>query len=218
MKKEKVYAVGFKGFAPGMKCRDKQYQENSIFEEEKAEMCASGIHFCENPLDVLNYYPLLDENCQFNEFAKVEALAEVERDGDKSVTRKLKIGLKFDLRGFIEAAVDFSLKWVKKVDFEKKITSGDGSKLASSGDGSKLASSGVGSQLASSGDGSVIASVGAYGKVKASLGSFIACAEWKMVDGEIRPVALLSAKVDGVAIKADTWYTVTDGKFVEVKE
>ena len=64
--KEKVFARGFKGFDPDMKCRGKQYAENTVFEEEKAEMCQSGMHFCENPLDVLNYYPPLNDDNKFN--------------------------------------------------------------------------------------------------------------------------------------------------------
>ena len=45
---------GYKGFRKGMVCRDKQYAENTVFEEEKAVICHSGMHFCENPLDVLD--------------------------------------------------------------------------------------------------------------------------------------------------------------------
>ena len=59
---EKVYAVGVKGFGPGMICRGKQYAENTVFEEPEAELCESGIHYCENPLDVLNFYPLIGED------------------------------------------------------------------------------------------------------------------------------------------------------------
>lgn len=61
---EKVYAVGFKGFDPEMKCRDKQYAENTVLEEDSAEICRCGMHFCKNPLDVLDHYPLLDGDCE----------------------------------------------------------------------------------------------------------------------------------------------------------
>ena len=47
---------GYKGFAPGLVCRGKQYAENTVFEERDAEICKSGMHFCENPFDVLDYY------------------------------------------------------------------------------------------------------------------------------------------------------------------
>ena len=233
---EKVFARGFKGFDPDMKCRGKQYAENTVFEEEKAEMCQSGMHFCENPLDVLNYYPLLNDDNKFNEFAPVEALAETNKENDKSVTTKLKVGAKLGLSGFIKAAVEFSLEWLKKVDFNKEASSGNYSTLASSGNDSTLASSGNDSTLASSGFNStlaaaghgcsleatgadsVVASIGIGGKVKGALGCFIACAEWQQEeDGKWKPVAFKAAKVDGETIKADTWYTLKDGEFVEVE-
>lgn len=65
---------GFKGFDKGLVCRGKQYKENTVFEEEAAEICKSGMHFCENPFDVLDYYDLVNTDGSFNEFAEVEAL------------------------------------------------------------------------------------------------------------------------------------------------
>ena len=185
---EKVYAVGFKGFDPDMKCRDKQYAENTVFEEDYAEICHAGMHFCENPLDVLDHYQLLNNACELNEFATVEALAEPQTEDEKSVTTKLKIGVKLGLKGFIKAAVIFSLEWLKKVDFNARGTaasgynsklaasgynsklaaSGDNSKLAASGDNSKLAASGDNSQLAASGYNSQLAASGEYSKLAAS--------------------------------------------------
>ena len=219
---EKVYAVGVKGFGPGMICRGKQYAENTVFEEPEAELCESGIHYCENPLDVLNFYPLIGEDGKPNEFAAVEALAKPKTDNIKSVTTKIRIGTKLSLKSFIKAAVDFSFEWMKK----NNSASGDNSQLAASGYNSQLAASGDSSQLAASGDcsnveatgkESVIAAVGINVRVKAALGCFMACAEWKQDnEGTWHPVNLLSGKVDGKKIKADTWYTVKGGKYVEV--
>lgn len=76
MKKEKVFMEGYKGFNKDLKCLDKQYYENSIAEEDKAIICNKGIHFCKEPAEVLNYYPLLDDDCNLNEFRKIEALDE----------------------------------------------------------------------------------------------------------------------------------------------
>ena len=68
---------GYKGFEPGLICRGKQYAENTVFEEEEAEICSYGMHFCENPFDVLDYYGFTNDTGDFNEFAEVEALDEV---------------------------------------------------------------------------------------------------------------------------------------------
>ena len=102
---------GFKGFNEGLICNGKQYAENKIFEEEKAVICQCGMHFCENPLDVLDYYPLLNNDAKPNEFANVEALAEAKTDDAKKYcTTKLKVGAKLSIPGFIKACVDFLLE------------------------------------------------------------------------------------------------------------
>ena len=50
MNNEKVYAKGFKAFNPGMKCLNKQYEENTIFTESGGNICGAGVmHFCEEP-------------------------------------------------------------------------------------------------------------------------------------------------------------------------
>ena len=156
---------GFKAFGKGLVCRGKQYAENTVFEEEKAVICTSGMHFCENPLDVLYYYPLVDSNGNMVEVAEVEALGECQTDDNKKYcTNNLKIGFKLSLAEFIKAAIDFAFeKSDDKVltgDYAKLASSGYGAKLASSGDGAKLASSGYGAQLASSGYGAQLASSG----------------------------------------------------------
>ena len=158
---------GFKAFGKGLVCRGKQYKENTVFEEEKAIICESGMHFCEKPFDVLDYYPLIDSNGNVVEVAQVEALDECYTDGSKKYcTKKLKIGVKLSLAEFVKAAIDFA--------FEKnggKASTGDGAKLASSGDGAQLASSGNYAKLASSGYGAQLASSG-YGAQLASSGDY----------------------------------------------
>ena len=95
---------GYKAFKRGLICRDKQYAENTVFEEDNAVICEKGMHFCENPLDVLNHYPLVDENGDLSEFAEVESLDEpVTDDNKKFCSKKLKIGAKLSLAGFIKA-------------------------------------------------------------------------------------------------------------------
>ena len=86
---------GYKGFKKGLICKDKHYAENTVFEEEKAVPCECGMHFCENPFDVLDYYDLVNDDGSFNEFADVEALAEAKTDDKKKFcTTKLKVGVK----------------------------------------------------------------------------------------------------------------------------
>ena len=169
---------GYKAFGKGMICKGKQYAENTVFEEDTAEICKSGIHFCANPLDVLNYYPLIDENGDLSEFAEVEALEEpITDDGEKYCTKKLKVCAKLSLAGFIKSSFEFIKESCKtnnekikkrKKDFSQLAASGDFSKLAASGDCSKLAANGNYSQLAASGDYSQLAASGDGSKLAAS--------------------------------------------------
>ena len=99
---------GYKAFDADFKCRGKQYEPGKNYEEDSAEMCKSGMHFCEQPLAVLSYYPAIDKNGNPTRFAKVEAEdAQADADNQKFVTKKLKIGAEIKLGALIDAQVQF---------------------------------------------------------------------------------------------------------------
>ena len=141
---------GYKGFNKDLTCRGKQYAENTIFEEETAEICKSGMHFCENPFDVLNYYGFVDDNAELNEFAEVEALDDCKTDDNKKyTTKKLKIGAWIGICGLIKAFVDFTLSRVKtedvstnKCDYSATINTGDYSAAINTGNYSAATNTG----------------------------------------------------------------------------
>jgi hypothetical protein len=60
-------------------------------------------------------------------------------------------------------------------------------------------------------------SLGPGGTASAALGNFILLAEWKIVNSAWERVAMGLARVDGKRIKADTPYSLKNGKFVEYK-
>ena len=183
---------GYKGFNPGLICKDKQYQENTVFEEPEAKICEKGMHFCENPFDVLGYYDLICSDGTPNEFAEVEALDEPKTDDKKKFcSRKLKIGVKLGLSGFIKACVDFVLEKtlaempsenVISGDYAKIGSSGDSAQIGSSGDSAKIGSSGDYAKIGSSGNSAKIGSSGDYAKIgssgnSAQIGSSGNCAQ-----------------------------------------
>ena len=132
---------GYKGFRKGLICKDKQYAENTIFEEPEANICVNGMHFCKNPMDVLDYYPLIDDNGEMCEFSEVEALDEtLTNDEKKYCAKKLKIGAKLSLAEFIRASFDVTYRQIKEEveNVSDKEKSGDWAKLAG-GDWAKLA-------------------------------------------------------------------------------
>ena len=98
--------------------------------------------------------------------------------------------------------------------------SATGDQGAASATGYRGAASATGDRGAASATGKacVALSAGIYGKVLGEVGNAIVCVERGNWDGETYPIkAILSAIVDGETIKAGVWYTVKDGKWVEVE-
>ena len=206
---------GYKGFEKGLVCRGKQYAENTVFKEDKAVICEKGMHFCKNPFDVLEYYPLINDECELNEFAEVKSLDDAKTDDDKKFcTTKLKIGAKLSLKGFIEACVGFVIENTKH-ETKNDVAS---SKLAASGESSQLAASGDYSKLAASGKHSVVAGIGINNIAKAVKGCWITLAEWRFNSEEDKyiPVCVKTEYVDGERIKENTFYKLENCEFVEV--
>ena len=217
---------GYKAFKKGLVCdptgkKPYQYAENTVFEQEdEAVICNKGFHFCKEPLDVLDYYPLVDENGEMTEFAEVEALDECKTDDNKKYcTKKLKIGAKIGFPALVQASVNFELEKIP-TETKKKTTSGYYAQIGSSGDSAQIGSSGYYAQINSTGKHSVVCCAGHGGKVKAKKGSWITLSEWKYSKEENAaiPVCVKTVQVDGETIKEDTYYTLVNGEFVEVKE
>ena len=142
---------GYKGFNKGLLCRGKQYTENTVFKENTAEICNSGMHFCKNPFDVLEYYGFVDSNAELNEFAEVEALDECKTDDNKKYcTKELKIGAKLGIAGLVKAFVDFTLS---KIDFKSATELNTGNRSAATNTGYCSAATNTGNRSAATNTG-----------------------------------------------------------------
>ncbi|MBQ8766084.1 MAG: hypothetical protein IJZ16_04710 [Clostridia bacterium] len=254
--KEKVYATGYKAYKKGLICdptgyKPTQFEEGKTYEVENALPCASGFHFCKAPLDVLDYYPLIDNDGNMSEFTTVEALDEAKTDDNKKYcTKKIRIGAKLDFPALIKASIDFAFEQTgsktKESDkdnekikssgnYAKIGSSGNSAQIGSSGDYAKIGSSGNSAQIGSSGDYAQIGSSGNSAQIvsegkhsvvccaghnsiaKAKIGSWITLSEWKFDENENAyiPICVKTKQVDGVEIKADTFYRLINGEFVE---
>ena len=131
---------GYKAFKKGLVCKDKQYAENTVFEEPEAIVCRKGMHYCHEPLAVLDYYDLVDENGEIPEFAEVEPLDEEHTDDSaKFCTRKLKIKSKISLAGLVKAQISYVRECAEKSGgYRAKLAGGDEATLAG-GDEATLA-------------------------------------------------------------------------------
>ena len=211
---------GYKAFDPGMICKGKQYQENTDYEEEGGEICEKGMmHYCVNPFDVLNFYPLVNDSGKVSDFAAVKSLEEpVSGDDGKFATKKLHIGVKLGLPGFVKACIDYLKEETIGKAPNSTFSSGYSAQIGSSGDSAQIGSSGYYAQIESAGEDSVICCAGHGSAVNAKAGSWITLAEWEYSEAKngCVPKCVKTEYVDGERIKADTWYKLIDGKFTEV--
>ena len=203
----------FKGFDKDLKCRGFQYEIGQEYREDKADLCNEGFHACENPLDVFNYYAPKDGN-RFCEVELDEVTDQKDGSDSKRCGKVIKIGAELDIAGLCKAHFEYV---TARCDPAKTNAAGD-REAASAGYSGSASAGSCGSASAgswgsaSAGENGIACCRG--GKVKGGLGCAICCAE---LDDGGNNIGIAAAIVDGKKIKADTWYTVKNGQFVEVK-
>ena len=195
----------YKGFNRDMTCRGFQYKEGETYTTDEAKLCQSGFHACENPLDCFSYYN--PSESVYHEVELSDVSEEKSNDDTKVVAKKIKVGAELSVRDLCKAHFEF----VKS----KTVTSERGKDKANlvGEDGSSLSAQ-DGSSL-SAGHDCVLAAFNS--KAKAGVGSLIALAKREWSGDRYEVVDFAAGIVDGEKIKADTWYTVEDGKLVEVE-
>ena len=217
----------YKGFDKNLRCRGFQYKIGGIYEMDgKIKMCNRGFHACESPFDVFDYYTMIDSR-----FCEVEQDGNISKEdrGTKICSSKIKIKAELKLADMINLGIE----WLKEITLPEKIktsikdnSSGNYAQIGSSGDGAKIGSSGNNAQIGSSGNNAkidstgkdcVIMCAGINSVAKASKGSWITLSEWSYSEGKQRyiPICVKTEFVDGEKIKADTYYSLKGGVFVE---
>ena len=140
----------YKGFDKDMKCRGFQYEEGKTYEEEKAELCNTGFHACEDPLDIFGYYPPADS--KYHEVELEEITEERSEEDTKICGRRITIGAEIGIPGIVKAHVEYVKENVKKAveaGDAKAVAVGD-EEAASAGDSGSASAGDSGS--ASAGD------------------------------------------------------------------
>ncbi|MDD6041960.1 MAG: hypothetical protein PUD63_12330 [Clostridia bacterium] len=194
----------FKGFTREMKCRDFQFEEGKTYEEPVASLCNSGFHACEHPLNCFAYYP--PSKSVYHE-VELDGVSDERGDDTKVVAQKITVGSRLTIADMVKAAVDFTFA---KAKWEK----GD----KATGYWSAASSTGAHGAASATGDQGVAAAFGIDGKAKGAANCWIVCAEWKRMNDAWQRVDVRCARVDGKTIRADTWYRLMDGEFVEVED
>ena len=99
--------IGFKGFDKDLSCRGFQYEVGKTYDlKGEVECCKRGFHFCENPLEVFDYYP----PCM-SRFCQVEGGGSVDKSGadSKVATSHIHISSEIGLNGLIDAGLKYIL-------------------------------------------------------------------------------------------------------------
>ena len=266
---------GFKGFEKDLTCRGFQYEEGKTFEMDKAELCKSGFHACERPLDIFGYYP--PGSGSVYHAVELEDVCDVRHSDDSKVCgKKITIGAKLSIRDLVNAQIQFTKEHCKIENTDPKMatagdsgaatagnfgaatagnfgaaTAGDSGAAtagdygaatagfkgaATAGDSGAATAGNFGAATAgnfgaaTAGDSGAATSRGksAVGKnglavargnnvrVKGGIGAVLVLAEEES-DSSYNLVAWKVAVVDGETIKADVWYCLKNGEFVEVK-
>ena len=199
--------TGFKGFDKDLKCRNYQYEVGKEFEEEgKIEACSNGFHFCENPFDVLEYYPPSTEKGS-SRYCIVKGSGNIDRDGDDSkvACSKLHISAEIGLKGIIEAGVKFILD---KVNWKDNKESNTGYQSAATNTGNYSAAEVTGKE-------SIAIVTGKDSKAKGGIGCWIVLTERGEWDDNVYPIKEVKAvRVDGEIIKPDTYYKLINGEVI----
>ena len=232
----------YKGTDKDMKCRGFQYNlgEAAVFDGEP-HLCRAGLHACEQPIDVLNHYA--PNESRYFEADAEEVTDERKLDDSKIVAKKMTLKAEIGVPGLVKAQIEYIKNQIgfedaiKRANAEKEnhatgdqgAASATGYRGAASATGDQGAASATGYQGAASATGyrgaasatgkaGVALAAGLECKAMGALGCAICCVERGEWDGEAHPIiAVKAAIVDGEKIKADTWYQLKNGEFVEVE-
>lgn len=190
----------YKGFNKDMTCKNKQYEVGKDYEEDKAVACECGMHACEYPLDCFKYYPPSK-----SVYCEVEQSGDISRhDDSKIASTKMRIGAQLNIAGIVNAAIKYTKEKVEKTCIE--------SKSATAGYCGAATSRGK----SSTGENGLSVARGKGVKAKGGLGSILVIAEEEQNSCKIS--SWKAVVVDGVNIKADTWYTFKDGELIEAED
>ena len=219
--------LAYKGMDKDMQCRGHQFEVGKTYEHiGSVEMCKSGWHACENPLDVLTYYQPTTSR-----FFGVTMSGDIKRkrEGDSKVaSASITISAQLTLPELIASAVTFIAALAKgntaTGNYGNAAATGYSGHAAATGNYGNAAATGDSGHAAAMGDygnaaamgySGVAAALNLHGKAKASATGAIVLVAYNE-DRSIRHIR--ASKVGDNGIKPDVWYSLNDtGEFVETE-
>ena len=217
-----------------MTCRGFQYEEGKTYETDTAELCDSGFHACENPLDCFGYYS--PGQSVYHE-VEIEDNGERNDDDTKVVGKKITIGAKLSVPMLCKLHFEYVTSKCKPVNsrvagdnesasagYRGSASAGECGSASAGECGSASAGnrgsasagyrgSAVSRGTSSAGNNGVAVARGNGVKVKGGLGAVLVLCEEDELSYDIKNYKV--EVVDGKKIKEDTFYKLENGEFVE---
>ena len=189
--------TSYKGFDKNMECRGFKYEVGKEYEMDgEIKCCNRGFHACKSPIEVWDYYDMLNSR-----FAEVEQSGKIDEEEKSTKICSSRIKIKAELK--LADIINIGVEWLKDItspskskedgvlndngyrrkqigssgyyakigssgDYAKIGSSGDYAKIGSSGDSAKIGSSGDSAQIGSSGDSAQIGSSGYSAQIGSS--------------------------------------------------
>lgn len=201
--------IAYKAMNPDMTCRGKKYEVGKTYFEKKADCCNAGMHACENPFEVLRYYPMMDNP----RFFEVECGGEISKsdEGSKLACTELTVRGELNFAGMLKATLNAVFRRVKD---KEPFSSGYSSTAFSSGYSSTAAATGSHCRAKAEGDNSIAVANGRKSKARGAMGCYLVLTEY---DDDWNFLWAKMARVDGSTVKENVWYTLRGGEFVKAE-
>ena len=205
----------YKGFDKDFKCKDFQYEVGKEYEiEGEIKCCERGFHACESPMEVFDYYDMLNSR-----FAEVEQSGQIDKKDDNKSTKICSSRIKIKAELNLADIINIGIEWLKDITSSSKVKAytylndngGDNAKIGSSGDSAQIGSSGYYAQIGSSGYYAKIGSSGNSAKIGSSGNSA------KINSTGEYSVIMCAGKNSAAKAKAGSWITLSEWVYDEEK-
>ena len=218
--------TAYKAFNADWTCRGFKYAVGNTYTHDgNVDVCSAGFHACENPLEVFKHY------APTGKFASVEMSGKISKsnDGDtKLASAQITVKIEISLHDFIGRAVAWLTENAKEkiqhatgdrsaasATGDRSAASATGDRSAASATGYRSAASATGYRSAASATGHQSCAMGAGYKNKAI--GIDGCAVFLVERDDDYNIINAKAGIVGRDLKANVWYMLRDGEFVEVE-
>ena len=214
----KKVITSYKGFDKNMQCRGFQYEVGKEYEMDgEIKCCNQGFHACKSPMEVWDYYDMLDSR-----YAEVEQSGKIDAGENSTKVCSSRIKIKAELK--LADIINIGVEWLKDITSPSKVkadgvlndngnrrkqigSSGDYAQIGSSGDSAKIGSSGYSAKIGSSGDYAKIGSSGDYAQIGSS-------GDYAQIGSTGEDSVIMCAGNSSIAkAKVGSWITLAEWKW-----